>query len=182
MAKDLAPNQQFRGTRLRRARELRREANGDLHMKSLLSFILFMFAGDSGGQMATSVSTHMMFQGTAGEAIELYQSVFPEFIVQRQRLHDDGEMKGKVRLANVSFGNHSLIIFDSPPVHDFTFTPAMSLFVEFEDSDSLKQAFEILSENGEVAMPLDNCGFSPLFGWLQDQYGVSWQLSLKDEE
>jgi predicted 3-demethylubiquinone-9 3-methyltransferase (glyoxalase superfamily) len=151
-------------------------------MKSVLSLILVILAGSSGGGMATSVSTHLMFQGAAGEAIELYKSVFPEFIVQRQELHDSGEMKGKVRLAYVKFGNHDLIIFDSPPVHNFTFTPAMSLFVEFEDADRLKQAFEILSEDGEVAMPLNNYDFSPLFGWLQDQYGVSWQLSLKNEE
>jgi predicted 3-demethylubiquinone-9 3-methyltransferase (glyoxalase superfamily) len=131
--------------------------------------------------MATSVSTHLMFQGAAGEALELYESVFPEFIVQTQELHDDGDMKGEVRLAHVRFGDHDLIIFDSPPVHDFTFTPAMSLFVELDDADRLKQAFESLSENGAVTMPLDDYGFSPLFGWLQDRYGVSWQLSLKDE-
>jgi len=123
-----------------------------------------------------------MFQGAAGEAIALYQSVFPEFIVQRQELHDNGDMKGKVRLAYVKFADHSLIIFDSPPVHNFTFTPAMSLFVEFDDAAQLRQAFDILSEDGEVPMPLDNYGFSPLFGWLLDRHGVSWQLNLKGEE
>jgi predicted 3-demethylubiquinone-9 3-methyltransferase (glyoxalase superfamily) len=127
----------------------------------------------------TSVSTHLMFQGAAGDAIELYETVFPEFVVQSQEQHDSGEMKGKVQRANVRFGEHSLIIFDSPPVHNFSFTPAMSLFVEFEDAERLRQAFEILSTDGTVAMPLDDYGFSPLFGWLQDKYGVSWQLSLK---
>ena len=39
----------------------------------------------------------------------------------------------------------------------------MSLFVEFEDADALKSAFETLSEDGEVAMPLGDYGFSPLF-------------------
>jgi len=123
-----------------------------------------------------------MFQGAAGEAIQLYESVFPEFVVQRQELHDDGDMKGKVRLAYVRFGNHDLIIFDSPPVHNFTFTPSMSLFVEYDDPDRLKLAFEMLSEDGEVAMPLADYGFSSLYGWLQDRYGVSWQLSLRNKE
>ena len=132
--------------------------------------------------MATSVSTHLMFQGSMDEAINLYKSVLPEFVIQSQELHDSGELKGKVRLAHVKFAGHDLIFFDSPPVHNFTFTPAMSLFVEFDDRDRLKQAFETLSENGEVAMPLDDYEFSPLYGWLQDQYGVSWQLSLKDED
>ena len=52
----------------------------------------------------------------------------------------------------------------------------------FDDPDQLKQAFETLSESGEVFMPLDEYEFSPLYGFLQDQYGVSWQLSLKDED
>lgn len=132
--------------------------------------------------MATSVSTHLMFQGAADEAIELYGSVFPEFVVRRREPHDSGDMKGRVRLAHVNFADHDLIIFDSPPVHGFRFTPAMSLFVEFDDPDRLRRAFELLSEGGEVAMPLDDYGFSPLFAWLQDRYGVSWQLSLEVED
>ncbi len=131
--------------------------------------------------MAASVSTHLMFQGAADEAMELYKEVFPEFSVQRQELHEEGELKGKVRLAHVRFAGHDLIIFDSPPVHNFTFTPAMSLFVELDDAERLKQVFERLSEDGKVAMPLGDYGFSPLFGWAQDRFGVSWQLNLKGD-
>ena len=128
-----------------------------------------------------SVSTHLMFQGSMDEAINLYKSVFPEFVVQSQELHDSGELKGKVRLAHVKFAGHDLIFYDSPPVHKFTFTPSMSLFVEFDDPDQLKQAFKTLSENGEVFMPLEAYDFSPLYGFFKDRYGVSWQLSLKNE-
>jgi predicted 3-demethylubiquinone-9 3-methyltransferase (glyoxalase superfamily) len=35
-----------------------------------------------------------------------------------------------------------------------------------------------LSEGGEVAMPLQAYPFSPRFGWIQDKYGLSWQLNL----
>lgn len=132
--------------------------------------------------MAVSVSTHLMFQGTAEPAIELYESVFSDFKVIEKELHDSGDMEGKLRLANVEFADHKLIIFDSPPVHDFTFTPATSLFVEFDNAEALKRAFDLLSEGGEVAMPLDDYGFSPLFGWLQDRFGVSWQLTLNDDQ
>lgn len=149
-------------------------------MKFMPTFAFIAMMGWSGGVMAISVSTHLMFQGAAEDAIELYASVFPDFSVHEKQLHESGTMKGRVRLANVRFANHDLIIFDSPPVHDFTFTPAISLFVEFDSAEELKRAFELLSEGGEVAMPLDDYGFSPLFGWLQDRFGVSWQLSLND--
>ena len=160
----------------------RHQLNGDIHMRIVLALTLAFFAAQLEAKMTISVSTHLMFQGAADEAVKLYESVFPEFDVQNRELHEDGEMKGKLRLAHVRFGEHELIVFDSPPMHDFTFTPAMSLFVEFDDPDRLQQVFETLSSNGEVAMPLGDYGFSSLFGWLQDQFGVSWQLSLKTDK
>jgi predicted 3-demethylubiquinone-9 3-methyltransferase (glyoxalase superfamily) len=68
---------------------------------------------------------------------------------------------------------------DSPIKHDFSFTPAVSLFVICEDEDELVEAFNQLSSDGSVLMPLDNYDFSRKFGWLNDRYGVSWQLNLE---
>lgn len=130
-----------------------------------------------------SVSTHLMFFGAASEAIDLYQSEFDEFKVQEIHKYGDSdeEMAGKIRIAMVKFADHNLIIIDSPPVHDFTFTPAMSLFVDFKHNADLDHAFAVLSSHGKVFMPLDNYGFSPRFGWVQDRFGVSWQLNLKSK-
>jgi predicted 3-demethylubiquinone-9 3-methyltransferase (glyoxalase superfamily) len=148
-------------------------------MKCIQGTLLVLLLGCSEGVMAKTVSTHLMFQGDAHEAVELYDSIFDEFVVGEKTFHEEGENEGRLQLARVTFADHDLIIFDSPPVHNFTFTPAMSLFVEFDEADRLKAVFETLAEGGEVAMPLADYGFSPLFGWLQDRYGVSWQLSLK---
>lgn len=133
--------------------------------------------------MTLSVSTHLMFYGAASEAMELYQSLFDEFMIQEILPYgdSDGEMAGKIKIAKVKFADQDLIIIDSPPVHDFTFTPAMSLFVDFDDTADLDHAFEVLSSGGVVFMPLDNYGFSPKFGWVQDRFGVSWQLNLKPQ-
>jgi predicted 3-demethylubiquinone-9 3-methyltransferase (glyoxalase superfamily) len=147
-------------------------------MKRLTALILIALAGCSAEKTEISVSTHLMFQGTAHEAIELYQSVFPEFTVQRKEMHEEGLLEGKVRLAYATFGNLNLIIFDSPPVHNFTFSPSMSIFVDFDDADRLREVFGILSEDGQVPMPLNDYSFSPLYGWVLDRYGVSWQLNL----
>ena len=69
-------------------------------------------------------------------------------------------------------------MIDSPPVHDFDFTPSISLFVDFESDETLETAFAKLSETGKIMMPLDDYGFSKRFGWLSDKFGVSWQLNL----
>lgn len=127
-----------------------------------------------------SVKTHMMFQGEAEKALDLYASVFKDFQVGNVERYGEGEpaAAGAFKLANVSFAGHELIIFDSPPIHDFTFTPSISLFVDLETPDELEGAFAKLAEGGAVMMPLDDYGFSKRFGWLADSFGVSWQLNL----
>ena len=59
----------------------------------------------------------------------------------------------------------------------FTFTPAISLFVSCADKAKIAHYFTVLAEGGQVLMPLDTYPFSPKFGWVQDRFGVSWQLS-----
>jgi len=133
--------------------------------------------------MAT-VKTHIMFQGGAENAMSLYASVFPTFEVRSEERYQEGEAvaAGSLKLAHVSFSGHELMIFQSPPVHDFSFTPSISIFVDFDSQGELERAFSRLSEGGRVLMPLDDYGFSKRYGWVADRYGVSWQLNLPDSE
>ena len=130
----------------------------------------------------TKVKTHMMFQGDAKKAVDLYSAAFKDFEVGEIESYEEGEQvtEGLFKLANISFAGHELIIFDSPPVHDFSFSPSMSIFVDFDTRDELEAAFAKLSEDGKIMMPLDNYGFSNRFGWIADRYGVSWQLNLPE--
>jgi predicted 3-demethylubiquinone-9 3-methyltransferase (glyoxalase superfamily) len=83
-----------------------------------------------------------------------------------------------VKQATLTIGGLTIMCTDSPIPHDFSFTPSMSLFVDCTDKDELQRAFEQLSSDGEVLMPLDDYGFSQQFGWVNDRFGVSWQLNL----
>ena len=65
-----------------------------------------------------------------------------------------------------------------PPVHAFDFTPSLSLFVDCADEAELERLFASLSDGGVVLMPLGDHGFSAGFGWVNDRFGVSWQLNL----
>lgn len=127
-----------------------------------------------------TVKTHLMFQGDAEAAVELYALVFKDFLVCNVERYGEGEpgTAGSFKSAQVSFSGHELTIFDSPPVHDCNFTPSMSLFVGFETQDDLDAAFADLSKEGQVMMPLDDYGFSARYGWIADRFGVSWQLNL----
>jgi predicted 3-demethylubiquinone-9 3-methyltransferase (glyoxalase superfamily) len=126
------------------------------------------------------VCTHLMFQGDAARAIDLYRQVFPDFrvVAIEHYPETEGKAAGLIRSARIDFDGHPLIFIDSPISHDFGFTASTSLCVEFDSSEMLEAVFLALSEGGEVKMPVDDYGFSRRFGWLTDRFGVSWQLDL----
>jgi predicted 3-demethylubiquinone-9 3-methyltransferase (glyoxalase superfamily) len=130
--------------------------------------------------MAREVKPHLMFEGAAEQAMELYMSVFPNSeILDADYYGADGPgAEGSVKTAVFRLENQKFICIDSPVRHDFTFTPAMSIFVDCGDETELQRAYDMLGEAGKVYMPLDNYGFSRKFGWISDRFGVSWQLNL----
>jgi predicted 3-demethylubiquinone-9 3-methyltransferase (glyoxalase superfamily) len=67
---------------------------------------------------------------------------------------------------------------DSPVTHNFEFTPSTSIFINCEDEAELEKYFAELSKDGDVLMGLANHGFSSKFAWVNDRFGVSWQLNL----
>ena len=131
--------------------------------------------------MPHSVATFLMFDGVAEKAMNLYVSIFPETTVTRLEKYAAGEQGavGSIKRAHVRLKNHDLMFFDSPVKHAFNFTPSISLFVECESESEQAAAWEQLSIDGQVLMPLNNYGFSTRFGWVNDRFGVSWQLNLQ---
>ena len=131
--------------------------------------------------MANKVTPFLMFEGDAEEAITFYVSLFGNSSIdQIERYGPDGAgPEGTVVQATFTISGQPFMAIDSYINHDFTFTPAFSIFVECESEDELGSAFEKLSAKGEVMMPLNNYGFSRQFGWCQDRFGVSWQLNLQ---
>lgn len=130
--------------------------------------------------MARSVHTQLMFQeGLAAEAMEQYVALFPDSAVIEADYYqgDDGGARGTVKRARLRLAGTEFYCIDSPVRHAFTFTPAMSFFVECDSLEELERTFATLAEEGGVLMPLDDYGFSRRFGWLNDRWGVSWQLN-----
>lgn len=122
-----------------------------------------------------------MFQGgTANAALDLYFATFPDSRLVRAEHYaeDDAGLAGTIKVAVFTICGREFMCSDSPVEHDFSFTPASSTFVEFESITELERAFGVLAEGGQVLMPLNDYGFSRKFGWLNDRFGVSWQLNL----
>ena len=122
-----------------------------------------------------------MFQGgSAQAALDLYFATFPDSRMVRVERYAQGEQgpAGTIKVAVFTLCGREFMCSDSPIKHGFTFTPSSSTFVDFDSAAELDRVFGILSERGRVLMPLNNYGFSQRFGWLNDRFGVSWQLNL----
>jgi predicted 3-demethylubiquinone-9 3-methyltransferase (glyoxalase superfamily) len=130
--------------------------------------------------MARKVSTHLMFDGVAEEAMNFYVSLFGGSKIVNVERYGPGEQgaDGTVKVATFNLCGREFICIDSPIKHDFAFTPSMSLFVDCESEAELEEVFSRLSSGGQILMPLDNYGFSTKFGWVKDRFGPSWQLNL----
>ncbi|MBV8156861.1 MAG: VOC family protein [Dyella sp.] len=128
----------------------------------------------------TQATPFLMFQGNAQQALDLYFATLPEsrmLSVERYAKGSPGP-EGTIKVARFLVCGREFMCSDSPIKHGFSFTPASSILVEFDAVEALDCAFAVLAEGGQVLMPLDDYGFSPRFGWLDDRFGVSWQLSL----
>ena len=120
----------------------------------------------------------LMFQGQAQGALALYRETFPDFEQIVLQEHPPGPLAGQVAMARIRIGGQEIMLNDSPPVHAFTFTPSSSIFVDCDDEAQLRDLAVKLSDGGGVMMEVDNYGFSTLFTWVADKFGVSWQLNL----
>lgn len=128
----------------------------------------------------TTARPFLMFQGgNAQAALDLYFATLPDSRMVRVERYAQGEHGpvGSIKVAVFTLCGREFMCSDSPIKHGFTFTPSSSTFVEFDSVAELERVFGILSDGGQVLMPLDNYGFSQRFGWVNDRFGVSWQLN-----
>jgi len=126
------------------------------------------------------ITTFLMFEGNAEEAMNFYISLFADAEVVNITRYgaESAGTEGSVQHATFTLAGEQFMCIDSPTKHDFTFTPAISLFVQCETEAELDRLYACLADQGTELMPLGNYGFSTKFGWVNDRFGVSWQLNL----
>lgn len=130
--------------------------------------------------MPRSCVPFLMFTGEAGEALDFYIATFDGAAIEAIERYGEGEQMpaGAIKMALFTVAGQRIRAFDSPPVHDFSFTPSFSFFVECASEGELRDLSAKLADGGAALMPVDNYGFSTLYAWVTDRFGVSWQLNL----
>jgi predicted 3-demethylubiquinone-9 3-methyltransferase (glyoxalase superfamily) len=132
--------------------------------------------------MKQQITTFLTFQeNNAEQAMNFYVELFDNSkIIEIQRYGKKGPGKERTIMKAVfELNEKQFICSDSFIKHEWGFTPAISNWVECETDKELENFFERLSGSGKVFMPIDNYGFSRKFGWVEDKFGISWQLNLQ---
>lgn len=126
------------------------------------------------------IATMLMFGGQAEEAIGFYTALFDDSGIEfLQRYGPDYPgPEGQVVHARFKLKGQLFMAMDSHTEQPFSFTPKISFFVTCADEAEIDRLFAMLSESGSVLMALDKYPFATKYAWVQDRYGVSWQLTL----
>lgn len=137
----------------------------------------------------------LWFNGTVAEALPFYESVFPSAkteILQRyptEGLPDwQAAFAGQPLIADLIIGGYQIQLLNAGD--QYRPDRAFPFFVNFDPLNfegdesrartALDEAWTRLSATGTVLLPLDEYPYSPRYGWVEDQYGVNWQLMLTD--
>ncbi len=134
--------------------------------------------------MSSKIKTFLLFtgqnHGRAEEAVKFYIDLFEDSEIGAIEHYaaDGPEPEGTVKQAHFSLNGQNFVAKDSHLKHNFDFTPAISFYIESNVEEDIEIAFRRLAKDGVVFMPLEKYPFSPKFGWVQDKFGISWQLTL----
>lgn len=127
------------------------------------------------------ITPHLWYDKEAKVAAEFYTSVFPDSKINNvTTLHDTPS--GDTNVVSFEVLGYQFMAISAGPI--FKLNPSISFMVNFDPSKdsnakaNLDAIWTKLIDGGKALMPLDKYPFSEHYGWVQDKYGLSWQLIL----
>ena len=126
---------------------------------------------------------HLWFDKESREAANYYCSLFPDSQITNITTLQDTP-SDDVDVVSFNLSGQSFMAISAGPL--FKFNPSVSFMLNFDPSrdqrsrEKLDALWTELSQGGTVLMPLDKYPFSDRYGWIQDKFGLSWQLILSD--
>lgn len=126
-----------------------------------------------------TITPFLWYDAEARKAAELYVSTFPKSKITRVDTIE-GTPSGTVELVSMTIWGHDFTLMSAGPF--MPFTPAISFMVGCETKSEVDSIWKKLEKGGTILMPLQEYPFSERYGWIQDRFGVSWQLILTKPE
>jgi len=116
---------------------------------------------------------HLWFDKEAVEAAKFYVSAFPNSrITHKTQIKDTPS--GDCDILGFEVMGYSFMAISAGPV--FKINPSISFSLNLETKEEVQALWDKLAPGGKALMELGEYPFSPFYGWIQDKYGVSWQL------
>ncbi len=121
------------------------------------------------------ITPHFWFNTEAKEATAFYTTLFPDSKVTSVTTITDTP-SGDCDIVTFDLAGQNFMAISAGPY--FTLNPSISLFVVFNQESEIEEVWNKLSDGGKILMPYDTYPWAQKYGWLQDKYGLSWQLSM----
>ena len=135
--------------------------------------------------MTVKTTTHLNFSGNARDALAFYQSVFGGKLTlftyaDAHAVTDPAEADQVIWGEVASEDGFHVMAFDVPAARSWDpGTIPVFVSVRGDGADQITRCWEKLSEGATVVQPLGPAGFSPLYGMIQDRFGVTWVLDVQ---
>ena len=126
----------------------------------------------------------LWFDREAEEAALFYTSLFKNSQIRETARYTEAgqevhrQQPGSVMTVDFELDGYAFTALNGGPA--FKFNPSISFFANRRTTEEVDNLWKELGEGGSVLMPLQSYPFSERYGWLQDRYGLSWQISLAE--
>lgn len=120
------------------------------------------------------IAIQLCFNDQAEEAVKYYTKIFDQSEITRE-IHNPMP-KGETVAYDFTIENQAFSAFDGGP--DFKMNPSFSLMVSLDTTEEVDALYAKLAEGGKDLMPLDTYPFSDRYAWVEDRFGLSWQIML----
>lgn len=128
------------------------------------------------------ITPFIWFDNQAEDAANLYTSIFKNSKIEnisrygKEGFEIHGQKKGTVQTVAFQINGLPVTVLNGGPL--FKINPSISLFVLCESINETNKLWNILIDGGKVLMPIDKYPWSERYGWLQDKFGLTWQISV----
>ncbi|AMG62908.1 MULTISPECIES: VOC family protein [Staphylococcus] len=125
------------------------------------------------------ITTFLMYNNQAEEAINLYTSLFDDSeIITMVKYDEDGPGEpGTVQHSIFTLNGQVFMAIDANSGQELPMNPAISLYVTVKDNAEMERLYNGLKKEGAILMPKTEMPPYKQFAWVQDKYGVSFQLA-----
>lgn len=138
--------------------------------------------------MSMELNAFIMLNGTAKEAIEFYEKALGAKVLFKQTIGEGPQNpdfpvpeheKDRIAHSVVKVGETDIFISDTIPGQTHQIGNQVNICITTADTEQSKRIYEALRENGQINIPLMEIHFSPAYGMVTDQFGVTFQVFTK---